>query len=69
MIFRFSELINEDPGLAHLVFSEPTEYLPRFDDAAIWAHVCLLSFLPNAFDRNSIDYVSGSFDYTTRILD
>lgn len=32
--------MDEDPPLAHLIFSKPTRYLRNFDDAAIWAHVC-----------------------------
>ncbi|KAI9177751.1 hypothetical protein LWI28_018838 [Acer negundo] len=34
----FAELMNEDPPLAHLVFSHPIDYLRFFDDAALWAH-------------------------------
>ncbi|KAJ7968253.1 DNA helicase [Quillaja saponaria] len=34
----FAELMEEDPQLAHLIFSEPTEYLRIFDRAAVWAH-------------------------------
>lgn len=36
----FAELIDEDPPLARLIFSQPTEYLRFFDQAAVWAHVC-----------------------------
>ena len=32
--------MDDDPPLARLVFSHPTEYLRIFDDAAVWAHVC-----------------------------
>ncbi|XP_044507601.1 probable DNA helicase MCM9 isoform X2 [Mangifera indica] len=34
----YAELMDEDPPLAHLIFSKPTRYLRNFDDAAIWAH-------------------------------
>ncbi|KAK3185091.1 hypothetical protein Dsin_032377 [Dipteronia sinensis] len=34
----FAELMNEDPPLAHLVFSHPIDYLRFFNDAALWAH-------------------------------
>ncbi|KAL0384438.1 UNVERIFIED_CONTAM: putative DNA helicase MCM9 [Sesamum radiatum] len=33
----FAELMDDDPSLAHLIFSQPTEYLPLFDESAIWA--------------------------------
>ncbi|KAJ0077759.1 hypothetical protein Patl1_37175 [Pistacia atlantica] len=34
----YAELMDEDPPLAHLIFSKPTHYLRFFDDAAVWAH-------------------------------
>lgn len=37
--------MDDDPPLARLVFSHPTEYLRIFDDAAVWAHVCNLIVL------------------------
>ncbi|KAL0335084.1 UNVERIFIED_CONTAM: putative DNA helicase MCM9 [Sesamum radiatum] len=33
----FAELMDDNPSLAHLIFSQPTEYLPLFDESAIWA--------------------------------
>ncbi|KAL9174513.1 hypothetical protein ABFS82_02G057100 [Erythranthe guttata] len=33
----FAELMDENPPLAHLIFSQPTEYLPLFDESTIWA--------------------------------
>ncbi|PKI47201.1 hypothetical protein CRG98_032423, partial [Punica granatum] len=38
----FAELVDYDPPLAHLVFSEPAQHLPLFDDAAVWAHKVVL---------------------------
>ncbi|KAK4766343.1 hypothetical protein SAY87_007985 [Trapa incisa] len=38
----FAELMDYDPPLAHLVFSQPTQYLPIFNDAAICAHKVVL---------------------------
>ncbi|KAF2320416.1 hypothetical protein GH714_027450 [Hevea brasiliensis] len=35
----FAELMDENPQIAHLVFSQPTEYLRHFDQAALWAHI------------------------------
>ncbi|KAL6545807.1 DNA helicase mcm9 [Orobanche gracilis] len=32
----FAELMDENPKLANLIFSHPTEYLPLFDESAIW---------------------------------
>ncbi|KAL5563311.1 hypothetical protein UlMin_033058, partial [Ulmus minor] len=34
----FAELMEEDPPLARLLFSQPTDYLRFFDQAAAWAH-------------------------------
>ncbi|CAA0807349.1 Probable DNA helicase MCM9 [Striga hermonthica] len=31
----YAELMNEYPGLAHLVFSQPAEYLPLLDESAV----------------------------------
>ncbi|KAK6156777.1 hypothetical protein DH2020_011025 [Rehmannia glutinosa] len=33
----FAELMDENPPLAHLISSQPTEYLPLFDESAVWA--------------------------------
>ncbi|KAK6135455.1 hypothetical protein DH2020_030800 [Rehmannia glutinosa] len=33
----FAELMDENPPLAHLISSQPTEYLPLFDESAAWA--------------------------------
>ncbi|KAG6571851.1 probable DNA helicase MCM9 isoform X2 [Cucurbita moschata] len=38
LFVEFAELMDDDPPLARLVFSHPTEYLRIFDDAAVWAH-------------------------------
>ncbi|GAV65332.1 MCM domain-containing protein [Cephalotus follicularis] len=43
---HFAELIDEDPPLAHLVFTQPTDYLRYFDEAALWAHKIVLGNLP-----------------------
>ncbi|XP_068637055.1 probable DNA helicase MCM9 isoform X2 [Aristolochia californica] len=34
LIIDFAELLDSDPALAHLLFSQPTEFLPLFDEAA-----------------------------------
>ncbi|XP_011087919.1 probable DNA helicase MCM9 isoform X4 [Sesamum indicum] len=33
----FAELMDDNPSLSHLIFSQPTEYLPLFDESAVWA--------------------------------
>jgi len=30
-----------DPRIARLIFSQSNAYLQHFDDAALWAHVCI----------------------------
>ncbi|XP_062177767.1 probable DNA helicase MCM9 isoform X5 [Alnus glutinosa] len=41
----FAELMDDDPPLAQSVFSQPTEHLRFFDDAAVWAHRIVLGDL------------------------
>ncbi|KAK9943255.1 hypothetical protein M0R45_008869 [Rubus argutus] len=47
---NFAELMDDDPPLAHLVFSQPTEYLRFLDEAAVWAHKVVLGDLKD-FDK------------------
>ncbi|XP_050363646.1 probable DNA helicase MCM9 [Argentina anserina] len=42
---HFAELMDDDPPLAQLVFSQPTDYLRLLDDAALWAHKVVLGDL------------------------
>ena len=44
MFLSFAELIDNDLPLAQSLFSQPTDHLRLFDDAAIWAHVCTFCF-------------------------
>ncbi|XP_051131573.1 probable DNA helicase MCM9 isoform X2 [Andrographis paniculata] len=37
LLVDFSELMDDNPQLAHAIFSHPTEYLSQFDESAIWA--------------------------------
>ncbi|XP_068321908.1 probable DNA helicase MCM9 [Pyrus communis] len=46
----FAELMDADPPLSHLVFSQPIEYLRFFDEAALWAHKVTLRDL-DGFDK------------------
>ncbi|XP_030943252.1 probable DNA helicase MCM9 isoform X2 [Quercus lobata] len=41
----FAELMDDDPPLAQSLFSQPTDHLRLFDDAAIWAHKIVLGDL------------------------
>ncbi|CAK7341069.1 unnamed protein product [Dovyalis caffra] len=41
----FTDLLNENSRLAHLLLAQPTEYLLLFDRAAFWAHKIVLKGL------------------------
>ncbi|XP_075673193.1 putative DNA helicase MCM9 [Castanea sativa] len=41
----FAELMDDDPPLAQSLFSQPTDHLRLFDDAALWAHKIVLGDL------------------------
>lgn len=43
LLFSFAELMEYDPRIARLIFSQPDTYLQLFDDAALWAHVSRIS--------------------------
>ncbi|XP_048231858.1 probable DNA helicase MCM9 isoform X2 [Ricinus communis] len=45
LFIHFAELMDENPLLSHLVFSQPTEFLRHFDKAALWAHKIVLKNL------------------------
>ncbi|KAK9184924.1 hypothetical protein WN943_025276 [Citrus x changshan-huyou] len=47
----FAELLDEDPEIAHLVFSKPADYLRFFEDAAIWAHKIVFDKLKSCEKR------------------
>ncbi|KAK7809526.1 putative dna helicase mcm9, partial [Quercus suber] len=42
---EFAELMDDDPPLAQSLFSQPTDHLRLFDDAALWAHEIVLGDL------------------------
>ncbi|KAM7264589.1 hypothetical protein ACFE04_002272 [Oxalis oulophora] len=48
LIIDFAELLDEEPQLAHLLFTQPTHYLQFFDQAALWAHKIALGNLDAA---------------------
>ncbi|KAI3441942.1 uncharacterized protein J3R85_002005 [Psidium guajava] len=43
LYFILAELVDCDPSLAELVFSQPTQYLKHFEDAVVWAQVRSIS--------------------------
>lgn len=45
LFIEYAELVDDNPSLAHLVFSNPEQFLRQFNDSAILAHVCT-QFLP-----------------------
>ncbi|XP_038886881.1 probable DNA helicase MCM9 isoform X2 [Benincasa hispida] len=51
---EFAELMDDDPPLARLLFSRPTEYLRIFDDAAVWAHKIILGDSKNGIKKDFI---------------
>ncbi|CAK9174061.1 unnamed protein product [Ilex paraguariensis] len=53
----FAELMDDDPRLAHLIFSQPTEYLPLFDDSANWAQKVVFMDFKGWDDASVKDFV------------
>ena len=53
----FAELLEDDPPLARLVFSQPTEFLRFFDEAAVWAHVRISNKLHSFFLSKIIVFI------------
>ncbi|KAK6916148.1 MCM OB domain, partial [Dillenia turbinata] len=42
LLIDYAEQMNDDPQLAHLLFSQPTTYLPLLDEAASWVQKVVL---------------------------
>ncbi|GFP86780.1 probable DNA helicase mcm9 [Phtheirospermum japonicum] len=53
----FAELMDENPPLAHLIFSQPTEYLPLFDESAVWAQKVVYEDFKKMENASVKDYV------------
>ncbi|XP_073222498.1 probable DNA helicase MCM9 isoform X2 [Cicer arietinum] len=49
----FAELMEYDPRIARLIFSQPDTYLQLFDDAALWAHRIVLAEMA-ADEKNNV---------------
>ncbi|KAL3724037.1 hypothetical protein ACJRO7_036110 [Eucalyptus globulus] len=57
LYIEFAELVDYDPPLARLVFSQPSQYLNDFDDAAVWAHRVVLENLKEIKDRVEKNFI------------
>ncbi|GMH13551.1 hypothetical protein Nepgr_015392 [Nepenthes gracilis] len=53
----FAELLNDNPPIAQFIFCQPTEYLPKFDHAAICAQGAILTDLKGDSTATVKDYV------------
>ncbi|GAB4853242.1 DNA helicase mcm9 [Ancistrocladus abbreviatus] len=53
----YAELLNEIPPIAQLIFSNPTEYLPKFDCAAVCAQGVILKDLEGGSTATVKDFV------------
>lgn len=40
----FAELMDDNPPLAYLIFEQPKEFLPLFDESAVWAQVSFIIY-------------------------
>ncbi|GMN58942.1 hypothetical protein TIFTF001_028034 [Ficus carica] len=58
----FAELLEDDPSLARLVFSQPTEYLRFFDQAAVWAHKIILGDLKDSENGIKKEFIHVRID-------
>ncbi|CAN4107941.1 unnamed protein product [Withania somnifera] len=62
----FAEIMDDNPALSQFIFAKPTEYLPLFDEAAVWAQKVILADLKqceNASVKDNIHVrinISGS---------
>ncbi|CAE5981030.1 unnamed protein product [Arabidopsis arenosa] len=45
LFIEYAELVDDNPSLAHLVFSNPEQYLRQFNDSAILAHKIALEHM------------------------
>ncbi|MCD7448001.1 hypothetical protein HAX54_036821 [Datura stramonium] len=62
----FAEIMDDNPALSQFIFAKPTEYLPLFDEAAVWAQKVIFADLKqceNASVKDNIHVrinISGS---------
>ncbi|XP_075073551.1 putative DNA helicase MCM9 isoform X1 [Nicotiana tabacum] len=45
LLVDFAEIMDDNPTLSQFIFAKPTEYLPLFDEAAVWAQKVILGDL------------------------
>ncbi|KAG9152561.1 hypothetical protein Leryth_024714 [Lithospermum erythrorhizon] len=57
ILIDFAEMMEENPSIANLIFSQPTEYLPLFDDAAVWAQRIVFDDVKNLDNASVKEYV------------
>ena len=62
MFLSFAELMDDDPPLAQSLFSQPTDHLRLFDDAAIWAHVCTFCFFSSKVHFCPLKFLNFHFE-------
>ena len=62
MFLSFAELMDDDPPLAQSLFSQPTDHLRLFDDAAIWAHVWTFCFFSSIVHFCPLKFLNFHFE-------
>ncbi|XP_008455169.2 probable DNA helicase MCM9 isoform X3 [Cucumis melo] len=64
LFVEFAELMDDDPPLARLLFSRPTDYLRIFDDAAVWAHMIILGDSKGSMNGVKKDFIHVRINVT-----
>ncbi|XP_031744946.1 probable DNA helicase MCM9 isoform X3 [Cucumis sativus] len=64
LFVEFAELMDDDPPLARLLFSRPTDYLRVFDDAAVWAHMIILGDSKGSMNGVKKDFIHVRINVT-----
>ncbi|KAM3377519.1 putative DNA helicase MCM9 isoform X2 [Capsicum galapagoense] len=53
----FAEIMDDNPALSQFIFAKPTEYLPLFDEAAVWAQKVILADLKQCENASAKDNI------------
>nr|XP_010315126.1 probable DNA helicase MCM9 isoform X2 [Solanum lycopersicum] len=53
----FAEIMDDNPALSQFIFAKPAEYLPLFNEAAVWAQKVILADLKQCEDASVKDKV------------
>ncbi|XP_049352308.1 probable DNA helicase MCM9 isoform X1 [Solanum verrucosum] len=53
----FAEIMDDNPALSQFIFAKPTEYLPLFNEAAVWAQKVILADLKQCENASVKDNV------------